>query len=131
MRITVAACVVATLAVMSLGLSPDAKAQAPSKTLRLDGTTAAGVKVAVAADMGVTRVIAKAGGPYVVSITAGKMGCIMQFSTAADAAAIHQRVLDPKTLGVTCMGTVTVTERDGMQVQVIQSATDFVITANP
>jgi hypothetical protein len=121
------------VAALSVGLAfvgPKAEAQQATKMLRVVGTDAAGVHVDVTRPIGGVSITVSATGTS-IDITGALARCGMTVATAADAAALQARILDPKTTGVECTGTATTTRTAFGESLWVRSATAMSISANP
>jgi hypothetical protein len=136
-KLTVAAGL-AALTVVSAALvlsvaERDAGAQrAPAqKIMWVSGTNANNAKVdSTAGAIATVTVKAHAGGGYALTIQAVAGRCTLAFNTAADAAEMAARVLDPKTTQVVCQGPV-VTVPNFIPVNQVDVATDIAVTSGP
>ena len=98
-----------------------------TKTLVLNDPTAPGRPVSGA----ITLVVLNArggGGSPVVTVEGQGFKCTIPLASAADAAAIEQRILDPKTTTVKCLGGIVAGANN---LQSINPASEFWILSNP
>jgi hypothetical protein len=66
------------------------------------------------------------GGSGVLTIEGSKVACSIPFSNMTDAAAIQQRILDPKTTTVKCVGALSMGN-----VSTVNPASEYFILATP